>query len=84
MLVRQNSCMCLFVLVLDDFTAYQFVKRYDSDYPRPVVVIGALAEPICDKLVIEYGNSFARCLPGECELIFAETNFCEKFFEQYF
>ncbi|XP_057308666.1 disks large homolog 5-like isoform X2 [Hydractinia symbiolongicarpus] len=47
----------------DDFTAYQFVKRYDSNYPRPVVVIGALAEPICDKLVIEYGNSFARCLP---------------------
>ena len=51
---------------LDDFTAYQYVTRYDSTYPRPVVILGGLNEPICDKLVMEFPNQFSRCLPGLC------------------
>lgn len=33
-------------------------------YLRPVVIIGPLAEPVCDKLVMEWPYKFARSLPG--------------------
>ena len=32
---------------------------------RPVVVLGPHAEPVCDKLVVEWPYKFARALPGK-------------------
>jgi len=52
-----------FTQVMDDNVAYQRVKQLNNNFPRPVAIIGAMAEPICDKLVVEYGLQFARCLP---------------------
>ncbi|XP_065652165.1 disks large homolog 5 isoform X2 [Hydra vulgaris] len=45
---------------------YKFVKKHDSSFPRPVVVVGALTEAICDKLVMESAALFSRCLPEIC------------------
>jgi len=46
-----------------ELTAYQLVQRLDNHYLRPVVIIGPLAEPVCDKLVMEWPYKFARSLP---------------------
>ena len=38
---------------------------FTDHYLRPVVIIGPLAEPVCDKLVMEWPYKFARSLPGQ-------------------
>ena len=54
--------LCSFLA--DDFNTYQNVKQLENKFPRPVVILGPLAEPICDKLVIDWSRSFARCFEG--------------------
>eukprot|EP00795_Rhopilema_esculentum_P008485 gene8485-14481_t len=46
-----------------ELPAYQLVMRRDSHFLRPIVVIGPLSEPVCDKLVMEWPYKFARSLP---------------------
>ncbi|XP_066910979.1 disks large homolog 5-like isoform X2 [Clytia hemisphaerica] len=50
-----------FVFISDDFNTYQFVKQLECKFPRPVIIVGPMAEPICDKLVIHWSMNFARC-----------------------
>ena len=52
------------ISILDDNT-YQSVKQLESKFLRPVVIIGPMAEPICDKLVIDWSWIFARCFEGK-------------------
>ncbi|XP_077974196.1 uncharacterized protein LOC120346979 isoform X2 [Styela clava] len=41
--------------------AYQVVTKHVCEHRRPVVVFGPHANTVCERLVKEYGNSFAKC-----------------------
>jgi len=72
-----------FCFSLDDFNTYQFVKKLHSKHPRPVVIVGPKAEPICDKLSIDWVKRFARCFEGNHQPIFVcqiECFWVELFF----
>jgi len=56
-----SATSCMFST--EGLFAYQYVKQYDSTYPRPVIIMGGLSEPICDKLIMESPSQFSRCLP---------------------
>ncbi|CAM1293248.1 DLG5 (predicted) [Pycnogonum litorale] len=42
---------------------YCKVERLDSHVLRPVIIVGPLVEAVVDKLVQDFPNKFARCIP---------------------